>query len=59
MIFPMCETVFPSVNVSSSNVFMICSRNAGGGTLYGTVVEYIDMHVGELQSIVGRLVGRE
>jgi hypothetical protein len=34
-------------------------RNVPTGMLYGTVVEYVDMSVEEMQSILVRLVGHE
>ena len=34
-------------------------RNVPSGMLYGTVVEYVDMSVEEMQSILVRLVGHE
>ena len=34
-------------------------RNVPTGMLYGTVVEYVDMSVEEMQSILARVVGRE
>jgi len=34
-------------------------RHVPTGMLYGTVVEYVDMSVEEMQSILVRLVGRE
>ena len=34
-------------------------RNVPTGMLYGTVVEYVDMSVKEMQSILVRLVGHE
>ena len=32
-------------------------RNVPTGMLYGSVVEYVDMSVEDMQSILGRLVG--
>ena len=32
-------------------------RDVPTGMLYGTVVEYVDMSIEEMQSILGRLVG--
>ena len=34
-------------------------RNVPTGMLYGSVVEYVDMTIEELQSILVRLVGQE
>ena len=34
-------------------------RNVPTGMLYGTVVEYVDMSIDEMQSILVRLVGHE
>ena len=34
-------------------------RNVPTGMLYGTVVEYVDMSVEEMQSILVRLIGHE
>jgi len=34
-------------------------RNVPTGMLYGTVVEYVDMSVEEMQSILVRLIGQE
>ena len=34
-------------------------RHVPTGMLYGTVVEYVDMSIAEMQSILVRLVGRE
>ena len=34
-------------------------RNVPTGMLYGTVVEYVDMSVEEMQAILARLVGQE
>jgi hypothetical protein len=34
-------------------------RNAPTGMLYGTVVEYVDMSVEEMQNILVRLIGQK
>jgi len=34
-------------------------RNVPTGMLYGTVVEHVDMSIGEMQSILVRLIGQK